>query len=181
MIRDHIVVGLQGATLSEKLQLDPDLTLKKTIAMVCKAETVKSQQAFVSGKDANNMDSPIIIGRIGKGKPRQEQRIRREAKNSYSRFQFRGTPSDHQHIIDSSKGIQMQMVRRVIFKWCVGLEPEWKKSKPISKNHLSWMVRYQHSPYFLICTCSSYALLGLFPLAQFSTPPIHHTFSKSTI
>ena len=28
MIRDRIVVGLQDATLAEKLQLDPDFTLK---------------------------------------------------------------------------------------------------------------------------------------------------------
>ena len=39
------MVGLLDATLPEKLQLDPDLTLEKAIAKVRNAETVKSQQA----------------------------------------------------------------------------------------------------------------------------------------
>ena len=64
MIRDRLVVGLLDATLSEKLELDPDLTLEKAIAKVCNAETVKSQQAVVRGGDASNMDYPI--GTIGK-------------------------------------------------------------------------------------------------------------------
>ena len=35
LIRDRIVVGLQDAKLSEKLQLDPTLTLEKAITMAC--------------------------------------------------------------------------------------------------------------------------------------------------
>ena len=31
MIRDRIVVGIQDAKLSEKMQLDPDLTLEKAV------------------------------------------------------------------------------------------------------------------------------------------------------
>ena len=58
MIRDRLVVGLLDATLSEKLQSDPDLALEKAIAKVCNAETVKSQEALVRGEDASNMDSP---------------------------------------------------------------------------------------------------------------------------
>ena len=34
MIRDRIIVGLQDASLTGKLQLDPDLTLKKAITTV---------------------------------------------------------------------------------------------------------------------------------------------------
>jgi len=51
MIRDRIVVGLQDAAIAEKLQLDPDLTLKKAITTVQQSETVKRQQATVRGEN----------------------------------------------------------------------------------------------------------------------------------
>ena len=41
MIRDRLVVGLGDSKLSEKLQLDPELTLEKAITQVRQAETVK--------------------------------------------------------------------------------------------------------------------------------------------
>lgn len=47
MIRDRIVVGLQDASLSEKLQLDADLTLAKAVDKVRQAEAVKKQQAVI--------------------------------------------------------------------------------------------------------------------------------------
>ena len=50
MIRDRIVVGLQDASLSEKLQLDPELTLQNAITKVQQYETVKKQQATVRGE-----------------------------------------------------------------------------------------------------------------------------------
>ena len=51
MIRDQLVVGLQDTMLEEKLQLDPDLTLKKAITTVQQSEAVKKQQAKVSGEN----------------------------------------------------------------------------------------------------------------------------------
>ena len=51
MIRDRIVVGLRDAALSEKVQLDPDLTLEKAVASACQRERVKKQQAVVRGDD----------------------------------------------------------------------------------------------------------------------------------
>ena len=50
MIRDRIVVGLQDASLSGKLQLDPELTLQNAITKVQQYETVKKQQATVRGE-----------------------------------------------------------------------------------------------------------------------------------
>ena len=44
MIRDRIVVGLQDVSLSEKLQLDPDLTLEKAVTAARQKEAVKQQQ-----------------------------------------------------------------------------------------------------------------------------------------
>ena len=40
MSRDRLVVGLLSASLSEELQLDPDLTLEKAITQVRQAEAI---------------------------------------------------------------------------------------------------------------------------------------------
>ena len=47
MIRDHIVVGLRYAKLSEKLQMDPDLDLDKAIAAARQSKSVKQQQPLL--------------------------------------------------------------------------------------------------------------------------------------
>ena len=49
MIRDRIVVGLRDARLSEKMQLEADLTLEKAITQARQAESIKQQQLFVRG------------------------------------------------------------------------------------------------------------------------------------
>ncbi len=41
LIRDHIVVGIRDRRLSERLQLDPELTLAKAIQTVRQNDTVK--------------------------------------------------------------------------------------------------------------------------------------------
>ena len=51
MIRDRIVVGLQDAGLSEKLQLEPKLTLESAIAKVRQSELIKKQQPTVRGDE----------------------------------------------------------------------------------------------------------------------------------
>ena len=50
MIRDKIVVGIRDASLSEKLQLDADLTLTTAVAKVRQAEAVKKQQPLLRGE-----------------------------------------------------------------------------------------------------------------------------------
>ena len=47
MIRDRIVVGLLDAKLSEKLQLDPELTLPKAVNQARQSEAVKKQQTLM--------------------------------------------------------------------------------------------------------------------------------------
>ena len=51
MIRDRLVVGLQDTMLEEKLQLGPDLTLKKAITTVQQSEAVKKRQVKVKGEN----------------------------------------------------------------------------------------------------------------------------------
>ena len=57
MIRDRIVVGLQDAALSQKLQMDKDHTLDKAFteafAEARRREAVKKQQAVVRGEDGH--------------------------------------------------------------------------------------------------------------------------------
>ena len=49
MIRDRIVVGIRDTALSERLQLDPELTLEKAMKMVRQREAVKEQQQILKG------------------------------------------------------------------------------------------------------------------------------------
>ena len=50
MIRDRIVVGIRDSSLSEKLQLDAELTLTTAITKVRQAEEVKKQQPLLRGE-----------------------------------------------------------------------------------------------------------------------------------
>lgn len=43
MIRDRFVVGIQDATMSERLQMEPKLTLDKAMKLVHQRDTVKEQ------------------------------------------------------------------------------------------------------------------------------------------
>ncbi|UYV66641.1 K02A2.6-like, partial [Cordylochernes scorpioides] len=47
MIRDRIVVGVKNLQLSEKLQLEPNLTLERAIQAACQTECVKQQQTII--------------------------------------------------------------------------------------------------------------------------------------
>lgn len=47
MIRDRIIVGIRDARLSERLQMDPELTLQKCLDQVRQSEQVKKQQGIV--------------------------------------------------------------------------------------------------------------------------------------
>ena len=50
-VRDHIVVGIWDSRLSEKMQLDLNLTLDKATNLVRLSEAVKKQQAMVRGTE----------------------------------------------------------------------------------------------------------------------------------
>ena len=59
MIRDRIVVGLQDISLSEKLQLDPDLTLEKAVTAARQKEAVKQQQSTVRSQSASTLAASV--------------------------------------------------------------------------------------------------------------------------
>jgi transposase InsO family protein len=61
LIRDRIVVGILDARLSERLQLDADLTLAKAVAIVRQSELVHQQQGLLRTTSAPTQnDNPEI-------------------------------------------------------------------------------------------------------------------------
>jgi len=47
LIHNHLVVGIRDSTLSEGLQLEPELTLDKAKQFIRQRESVRAQQAFL--------------------------------------------------------------------------------------------------------------------------------------
>ena len=47
LIRDKLVEGIRDSRLSERLQLDPDLTLGKAVTIIRESESVHQQQSFL--------------------------------------------------------------------------------------------------------------------------------------
>ena len=74
MIRDRIVVGIRDSRLSEKLQLDAELTLKKATDTVRQSEAVKKQQAELKSEVSRENQDIDEVKRCGGGyKPAQKK------------------------------------------------------------------------------------------------------------
>ena len=73
MIRDRIVVGICDSKLSEKLQLDLDLTLDKAVAQVRQAEAVKQQQPVIRGEATY---APSLVGAVHKASSNSGRKMR---------------------------------------------------------------------------------------------------------
>ena len=67
LIRDRIVVGLADIKLSERMQMDKDLTLDKAINMARQSEEIKRQQTSLRGdtcaKEARSVDRVAFKGK----------------------------------------------------------------------------------------------------------------------
>ena len=57
MIRDRIVVGIRDIKLSERLQLDPKLTLEIAVTFARQAESVHQQQSLLRGEETKQSPS----------------------------------------------------------------------------------------------------------------------------
>ena len=82
LIRDRIVVGLKDFKLSERLQLDADLTLEKAINQARQTEAVKQQQSIVRGDDVK---VEAVKGKkrqtnVAKAKPQLNHRFQNKPK-----------------------------------------------------------------------------------------------------
>jgi len=61
LIRDRIVVGIRDTTLSEKLQMDPNLNLQKAVNAVRQSKAVKSQQTTERGVAKSSDDAIDVL------------------------------------------------------------------------------------------------------------------------
>ena len=52
LIRDRLVVSIRDARLSERLQLDSDLTLEKAVTSIRQSEMIHQQQSLLRGEEA---------------------------------------------------------------------------------------------------------------------------------
>lgn len=68
LIRDRLVVGLQDKGLSERMQLDADLTLEKAIRMARQSEEVKRQQSCLRGDTSSEASDAKSVDRVFKSK-----------------------------------------------------------------------------------------------------------------
>ena len=75
-IRDRIVVGLKDKKLSEKLPLDPKVTLEKAVTKARQSEAVKKQQGILQGTQLDP-PQPMWIRFRRKGAKELKGRIRR--------------------------------------------------------------------------------------------------------
>ena len=96
MIRDRLVVGLRDASLSEKMQLDPELTLDKAMAMARQSEAVHKQQPVVRGMQQH--DTPTMeqekVDALSYRNPKNAGRYRRADKQRLPRNNPGGAPQN---------------------------------------------------------------------------------------
>ena len=77
MIRDRLVVGLRDSVLSEKLQMEPDLSLEKAVSYARQREAVKKQQSVVRGETHPNVDVVHAHRHYNKVKPQTKKSLPR--------------------------------------------------------------------------------------------------------
>ena len=109
LIRDRIVVGLQNRELSEKLQLDPNLTLEKATNLARQRETVKQQQNILDG---GFKSTPAQVDGIAKGKSRRKKGNSKD--NSQDKSKEKPSENSKEKIlpIKSVKGVLEIFTRR---------------------------------------------------------------------
>ena len=84
MIRDGLVVGLRDSKLSERLQLDADLTLEKAITITRQSETVHNQQSQMRHDTIKECPIPVNLVNTKK-KPTQPSKQQTIYKNPSQR------------------------------------------------------------------------------------------------
>ena len=74
LIRDRIVVGVRDTKLSERLQMDPSLSLEKAKKAIRQAELVQQQKATTRPADAETPSLDVVKVK-GQRMPRQKQKL----------------------------------------------------------------------------------------------------------
>lgn len=96
MIRDRIVVGIRDARLSEKLQLDPKLTLESTITQVRQREEVKKQQPLIRREKTDTREGNVdAIMKKKMAKPNMTRRAQTNVTHSTGMCKRCGHSTQH--------------------------------------------------------------------------------------
>ena len=114
LIRDRIVVGLRDAKISEKLQLDPALTLEKAVTQARQKEAVHKQQSIVRSYvlSENKIDSVKFRQRLNSD--RDTAKTHREDTQGISQRHKMATSLDvpvaepYRHMVGVSAQLGMQ-------------------------------------------------------------------------
>jgi hypothetical protein len=80
LIRDRIVVGIRDKALSEKLQLEADLTLEKAVNFARQKETVRKQQGFLPGDRKQQIDY-VGVGKFAKIRKNEKSNFNEQDKS----------------------------------------------------------------------------------------------------
>ena len=77
LLRDRIVVGIRDKAVSQRMQLDSNLTLEKAKRLAMQSAAVKEQQGELQRMKGGEKGNPIVIDEIGKEKKRRKQPYKR--------------------------------------------------------------------------------------------------------
>ena len=80
MLRDRLVVGIKDMAMSQKLQMDPDLTLEKAKKLIRQKEAVYEQQQVLQGDRKSN---PTNIDEVFRPKPQYKHYYNSKGGPSY--------------------------------------------------------------------------------------------------
>ena len=69
MQRDRLVVGIRDSAMSQKLQMDPELTLEKAMKSVRQSAAVKEQQGQLKQLKRATRETPNTIEEVRTGRP----------------------------------------------------------------------------------------------------------------
>ncbi|UYV71234.1 K02A2.6-like, partial [Cordylochernes scorpioides] len=85
LIRDRIVVGVRDKALSERMQLDSELTLEKAVKMVRQQEAVRQQQVDLQRPSTSQKVNQVKFNSKKQSPKQQQQPSRKKEKSSKTR------------------------------------------------------------------------------------------------
>ncbi|UYV67556.1 K02A2.6-like, partial [Cordylochernes scorpioides] len=85
LIRDQIVVGVRDKALSERMQLDSELTLEKAVKMVRQQEAVRQQQVDLQRPSTSQKVNQVKLNSKKQSSKQQQQPSRKKEKSAKTR------------------------------------------------------------------------------------------------
>ncbi|UYV68134.1 hypothetical protein LAZ67_5003141 [Cordylochernes scorpioides] len=85
LIRDRIVVGVRDKALSERMQLDSELTLEKAVKMVRQQEAVRQQQVDLQRPSTSQKVNQVKFNSKKQSPKQQQQPSRKKEKSAKTR------------------------------------------------------------------------------------------------